>query len=76
MTTIRENTKVTVGVLIALLAFAAWLTKQDFQNTANAAAIDELRTAQAQKENRDEQIMTDIAVIKSQVFEINKKLDR
>lgn len=76
MPTIRENTKVTLGVLFAVIGFACWLTRQEFQNSANAAAIEEIRSGQAAKESRDEQLMTDIAVIKSQVFEINKKLDR
>lgn len=71
MTTIRENTKFSFTVMVALLGLAVYAAKIDFQTNANAREIIE--------EKADikalEQMQADVAVIKAQVVEINRKID-
>lgn len=68
---ISEKTRITVGLVVMLLGFSAWLTQIYFQGTANAEAI---RTLEA-KQDKVDTMQTDIAVIKAQLSEVARKLD-
>jgi hypothetical protein len=71
MSNITDKTKVTVAVLIPLLGFSVWLTTIYFQTSANAAAIVEIRRSQ----DKFVEMAQDIAVIRVQMEEMNKKID-
>lgn len=69
---ISESTTVSIGVLIALIGGAAYVTFVAFQGTANAVAIQELKASQS----HIDEIQTDIAVIKTKLERIEKKFDQ
>lgn len=71
-TVISENTKITFGALAIVVGGVAWLTNMNFQITASAKAQDEMSA----KIDKIESLSTDVAVIKSEVREIHKKLDK
>ena len=65
MTTINEKSKITLAMLVPLAGVLV-LAAQDH------AALGELRDRQ----DKLETLVTDVAVIKSQVIDINHKLDK
>jgi predicted transcriptional regulator len=69
---ITKNTRFSFAVVAILLGLSAWLTQIYFQGEANAQAINQIQT----KQNRIDDMATDIAVIKSQVNEIRRKMDK
>ena len=72
MSVVTDKTKITVAVLVPIIGFAVWLTTMYFQTSANAYAIVEIRRGQ----DRFVEMAADIAVIRVQMVEINKKIDR
>lgn len=71
MSQITEKTRITLGMVVTLLGFSAWLTQIYFQGTANADSIREIKDRQSKIET----IQTDVAVIKSQMQTIQESLD-
>lgn len=71
-----ENTKFTFPIIVAFIGLAVWLTKNNFQNEANAQAIQEIKTTQNARDEKLERMATDLAVIKSEVHEIRRKMGR
>jgi hypothetical protein len=70
MSQISEKTRITLGVVMVLLGFASWLTVIFFQGQANAQSISDLKS----KQDTISQMQTDIAVIKSEVSDIKRKV--
>lgn len=71
MAVIGENTKFTFAVLVALLGFASWMTTIYMDGQANAKELVEVK----ETVNKLESLTTDVAVIKAEVHQINRKLD-
>lgn len=71
-TVISENTKITFGVVVVLIGFSAWLTSVYFQGDANAKSISEIK----EKQSVIETMSTDIALIKRDISEIRRTIDR
>lgn len=73
---LHDNSTVTFSILLpivlALLGGAGWATMLYFQTDANAKAITEIQT----KQESFESIRTDIAVIKTELKILNKKMDQ
>jgi hypothetical protein len=69
-TEIDEKTTVTIGLLIAVMGGIGYVTFVAFQGNANAQAIKEIQI----KQEKIDVIQTDIAVIKTKLDGIEKKL--
>lgn len=69
---ISEGAKITVGVLIVFIGLSAWLTTIYAQGDSNAKSIIELKERQSLVET----MSTDIALIKRDISEIRRKIDR
>jgi hypothetical protein len=76
MSSISDKTKFTFTVVVSLIGLSAWLTTIYFQGTANAQAITELKEKQVIVEGLSTSLSTDVAVIKAEVHEINRKVDK
>lgn len=72
MSTIDDKTKIAVGLLLPLIGGIAWLSSIDSQGKANAMVIQQIQV----KVDKAENMAVDIAVIKTQLAEISKKLDK
>jgi hypothetical protein len=72
MSSISDKTKFTFTVVVSMLGLCAWLTTIYFQGVANAQAITDLK----QKQTVVDALQTDVAVIKAEVHEINRKVDK
>ena len=72
MSAIGDRTKFTFTVVVALLGLSAWLTTIYVQGTANANEISDIKA----RLERIEALEVDMAAVKAEVHEINKKVDR
>lgn len=72
MKPISENTSISISLLIMILGGAGYVTFTAFQSAANANAIQELRA----KQEKIDEIHEDIAVIKTKIEAIEKRLGR
>ena len=70
MDTFSDKTKVTVTVLAGLITYTFWLTSIYFNGVQNTQDIVKL----TDRQSRLEAIATDVAVIKSQVADIRRKV--
>jgi hypothetical protein len=70
MKAITENTAVSIGLLMAAIGFSAYLGSKSFQADANAKEITELK----QRVSSLEEIKSDIAVIKTRIEAIDRKI--
>lgn len=73
MSKITENTYVSVGLAIAVIGGgAAWMTKQDFQTTANAAKIEESVQKFDHIERQLQGILQELGIIKGELKRIKR----
>jgi hypothetical protein len=73
MKAITENTKISVGLLIALMGGIAWLTSLHAITQSNATVIEKVQVKQDQYAADISDIKKDIAVIKSKILEEKEK---
>lgn len=74
-TLISDDTKITLGIVVALLGGMGFVTSLAFQTNSNAAAIEKMQRSSDERNEKLDQIATDIAVIKTKLGFIQKKLD-
>lgn len=69
-TGLSENSKITIGLAIALFGGIAWLTSLHLQSESNASEIKEIKSDV--RELRE--MKTDVTVIKSDLKRVLKKM--
>lgn len=72
MRVISEKTVIPISFAILLIGGVAWLTNLAFKVDVSAESLKKIEL----KQNAIEEIKTDVAVIKSKLDRIDKKLDR
>lgn len=70
MGTISEKTKIPVSLVITIVLLTFWLSGVSFQGMANGKDVDDLK----KKQEKYDQMVTDIAVIKAEVHEIKQRI--
>ena len=69
-----ENTKISVGIAIAVIGGGAvWLTNISFQTSANAKSLDSIDIRQLEYNKLVQSIEKDIAVIRTKVELIEQR---
>lgn len=68
-TVISEGSKITVGVLVGIISLALYLAADHFKISALEQAHSEMKAHQDSRDDKMDQLITDVAVIRSEVHE-------
>ena len=69
---ISESTLIPVSFVLILIGFTGWLTKMEFNNSANGAALEQIRSKVEDKSTLDHEILLRI---ESRLSNIEGKLE-
>lgn len=77
MKDLDQNTRITIGVAIAVFGGGAgWMTSIALQANANAKSLESIEARQIQYSNTVQNIEKDLGIIKYRIEEISKYFDQ
>ncbi len=70
---VSESTLIPISMVIILIGFTGWLAKMEFNNAANATALEQIRERVQDKNDSDHEVLLRI---ESRLSNIEGKLER